>query len=141
MHRSDADVGQVDGNLCNAVFFDVPANGLAGFQRARDPNLISLFIFFNFSGDGIAFADRAAFFTDIICNRIGTPGGSRIQVNIISNQEISCADGDGAGAGLNFAGPKSGFQCGSSSFFGSPSYSPARQLARFLLSSVKAAFS
>ena len=42
---------------------------------------------------------------------------------------------------LNFAGPKSGFQCGSFSFSDMPSYSPERQLARFLLSSVKAAFS
>ena len=43
--------------------------------------------------------------------------------------------------GLNRAGPKSGFQCGSASFLGMPSYSPERQFARFRLSSVKAAFS
>ncbi|KAF5032592.1 hypothetical protein DSECCO2_615660 [anaerobic digester metagenome] len=38
-------------------------------------------------------------------------------------------------------GPKSGFHCGLLSFLGSPSYSPARQLAKLARSGINAAFS
>jgi len=42
---------------------------------------------------------------------------------------------------LKTAGPKSGFHSGPASFFSRPSYSPDLQAARFLRSSLKAAFS
>ena len=110
--RRDADVGEVHGNLGDAVFLDEPADALNAFQRAGDPDVVAGVVFGDRPGQWIAFALLAAFLAHVEGNGVGPTGGSRIEVDVVGYEKIPGAHRRGARFGIELRRPEVGFPFG-----------------------------
>ncbi len=93
------DVGDVHRHLGDAVFVDVPADGLAALQRAGNPDLFAVLVLEQFAGERAAFAGLAAFFAHVEGDGHRPTGGGGVEVVVHGHQEIAGADVRGAAAG------------------------------------------
>ena len=96
------DVGDVHRHLGDAVFVDVPADGLAAFQRSGDPELVAALVLEELAGQGAALTGLAALFADVEGHGHGTAGRCRIEVVIDGDKEVTGTDVCRAGLGGHF---------------------------------------
>ena len=96
VHRGHRDVGEVQGQLGDAIFLDVPSDALDALQQARLAHWVSLRIVHNGTGQ-TAFPLHAAVLPQVEGHRIGAAGGRGVQVDVVGHEEIPGADGRGPG--------------------------------------------
>ena len=99
MHRGYGYVGQVHGNLGNAVLFDKPANGTHFLEGSRDADRLPVFVLHHFTGYGIPFPQNPARFAHVESYGVCPAHRGGIQVHIVGHQEVAGPNGSGAGSG------------------------------------------
>ena len=93
MQRRDVDVGHVHRHLRDAVFVDVPSDGLGALQRSGLHDGVSVLVFLGFTGDGMALAHGTPFLTHVEGDGIGAARGSGVQVVVHGDEEVARTDG------------------------------------------------
>ena len=102
------DVREVHGDLCDAVLLDEPADALHALERAGDPDLFSVLVFDDGSGERAALALLASFLADVEGDGVGAPGGGGVQVDVVGHEEVARADCGGAGLCVEGCGSEVG---------------------------------
>ena len=87
----DIDVGDVHRHLRDAVFVDVPTDGLGLFQRARQHDGVPVGILHGLPRDGVALATWTAFLPHVEGDGVGPPGGRGVEVEVDGDEEVASA--------------------------------------------------
>ena len=86
MQRRFSELSDVDGYLCNSIFFDIPSNGLHPLQCSRNSHFIPCSIQHFFS---ICIYLHSARFTNIKGNAVRTLHRFCVKINIICNEKFT----------------------------------------------------
>lgn len=96
------DIGDVHRHLCDTVLINEPADGLGAGECTGDGYGIAIGILHGFAVGLATLTHGASFLANVKCDGISTTGGSGVEVEVDSNEEVACSDGCGTGASGGF---------------------------------------
>ena len=82
MQGCDVDVGDIHRHLGDAIFVDIPADGLGTFQSAGNHNGVTLSVFHRFADNRIPFSTWAAFLAYVEGDGVGAAGGGSVEIEV-----------------------------------------------------------
>ena len=99
MQRGGFDVGDIHRHLGDAIFVNIPSDGLAALQGAFLPDILAVLVLEDLACQGTAFALLAAFLTHVEGNRHSPAGGCGVEVVVDSHEEVPGSHVDCAAPG------------------------------------------
>src|SRR5580692_8448048 len=104
MYGRHVDIRQVDGDLCDAIFFDIPPDGFYRLEATGDMHRFALRIGNDLPGNGIALPEYPSCLADIEGDGISAACRGGIEIHVVSDQEIPGADHRGAAFCVEYRG-------------------------------------